>query len=275
MVRFMRYQGSKIHFVDKFNNLVKNINEDVYIEPFIGSGAIFFNLKKKFKKYIINDLNEHIISIYKSFRDIDYNDYLQALDFIEKEFGNIKECKECYYNFRNWYNKNYHFTNKIEKGIYLHILSGSCINSILRFGPNGMNTSFGKRFFKLDEDAFNKIKEKLKNTIIENMDYKQLLEEYKIDNKIIFLDPPYFERPGPYTNNFKSKDLDEFLEYIKTHKGKIIYTDIYSDYIKEKLNWDFIETKLIRNISPNRKQEEMFQEVAFYNFESNNILEDW
>ena len=39
-------------------------------EPFIGSGAVLFNLNKSFDKYIINDIDRNIIRIYKSFKKL-------------------------------------------------------------------------------------------------------------------------------------------------------------------------------------------------------------
>lgn len=265
MIQFCRYQGSKRHFVEKFNNLIINTKASRYIEPFVGSGAILFNLEREFDEYIINDVSKPVISIYYAFRDLSYDDYLNALDLTFQKFGDIKSDKDAYYKFRNWYNKEYHFTDKVEKGLFLHILANSCINSMLRFGPNGMNQSFGKRLYTISESDFNSVKIKLQKTVILNKDYKEVIKD-SLDS-LIFLDPPYFERPTSYSNNFLENDLLEFLNTINHIKkgNEIIYTDIYNNDTKKFINLPFIETKMIRNTSPNSRVG-THQEVAYYNF---------
>ena len=86
MNKFFRYSGAK----DKFTSLINiNIKTDkkIYCEPFIGSGAVLFNLNKSFDKYIINDIDRNIIRIYKSFKNISYSYYKEVIDSVFKEFG--------------------------------------------------------------------------------------------------------------------------------------------------------------------------------------------
>jgi DNA adenine methylase Dam len=270
LIKMMNYQGNKLHFSNKFNELVSEL-EDVkyYVEPFVGSGAILFNLKKEYDKYIINDINKEIISIYNSIKKMDFKEYLNTIEFIMNTYGDLR-IKENFYNYRNFYNKTFHSTDKDEKGLFLLHLANSCINSMLRFGPNGMNSSFGKRWFKIDEYSYDKIKYRLSNTIIENMDFKDFVKKYDNDKNLIFMDPPYFERPTSYVKNFTNNENLIFLNFIKNVKGKIVYTDIYNDEIAKILKWEYENINIIRNSSPNRKNEETFQEVAFYNFEKKN-----
>jgi len=145
--KFMRYQGSKDHFVPEFNKLYEKTNKNIFCELFLGSGAIFINCQDSFDEYILNDNNENIMSIWNAVIKFTYNDFMNVKKFIFDKFGDIKTNKEAYYKFRNWYNENIHFSGKTEKGICLYYLANSCINSMLRFGPNGMNQSYGNRLF--------------------------------------------------------------------------------------------------------------------------------
>ena len=269
MIRFSWYQGSKMHFIDAFNDIIRQTTKERYIEPFVGSGAVLFNLEREFDEYIINDLNEHVVSMYSAVKELPYSDYCDILKEVADVFGCIKTNKEAYYNFRNWYNEEYHFTELKEKGLYLHLLTNSCINSMLRFGPNGMNQSFGKRLYTLDEESYNVIQRVLNKTKIMTVDYKEVL----LEDSLIFLDPPYFERPTSYTSNFDKNDLIEFLDVIKSLNAEIVYTDIYSTETHKYLNWDYINTKVIRNTAPGKHAGNR-QEVAYYNFERKDN-EDW
>ena len=163
-VRFFRYSWNKLFITEKVNEILKQSNKTVYIEPFCWSWAVLFNLDKEYKKYIINDADENIVKIYKTFKKIDYKDYTKELRFVFKKFWDIKTSKESYYEFRDWFNKKHRNTYTVKEGIYLHFLANSCINSLLRFWPNWMNQSFWHRFYQLSEDNFDLIKKRLRKT---------------------------------------------------------------------------------------------------------------
>ena len=174
--KFFRYSGAKDRYVDLINLFINQTNKSIYCEPFAGSGAILFNLQKEFDKYVINDIDRNIIRIYKSFKEISYEYYVLKVNEVFDKFGkfisdrrfspnNIKNKeKENYYNFRNWFNENHWKSETIDEGIYLHMLANSCINSMLRFGPNGMNQGYGNRCYLLDKINFERIYSVLQKT---------------------------------------------------------------------------------------------------------------
>ena len=232
-IRFFRYSGNKFKYTELINPIINSSTCKIYVEPFIGSGAILFNLEKEFDKYVINDIDRNVIRIYKTFKEIDYSYYIKELKFLEDNFGNLKTDKnnkidtpkENYYNFRNWFNENHWNSDTIKEGIYLYFLANSCINSLLRFGPNGMNQSFGNRFYKMDELSFNSVKSKLEKVEIHNKDYKEILKLYP--SAFYFLDPPYFSQKSSY-QGFNENEFKEFLELIKDKN--YVYTDILNEY---------------------------------------------
>lgn len=152
MNKLINYAGTKIKYVDIINKHINKSANSVYVEPFLGSGSIFLNLEKEFDQYILNDKERNIISIFKSFKEADYDLFKTCEDIIVSKFGDIKNNKEEYYNFRNSFNKNVYLTDDITEGFFLFFLYNSCINSMARFGPNGFNQSFGKRFKTLTEN---------------------------------------------------------------------------------------------------------------------------
>lgn len=246
MNKFFSYSGNKLKYINEINTLVNKFDCKVYIEPFVGSGAILFNLWNQFDKYIINDIDKNIIKMYKSFRNILYIDYKNQIEFIAKEFGDIKENKQSYYDFRNWFNENWYDTNTIEEGIYLHFLTNSCINSFLRFGKKGMNQSFGKRLYILDEQNFNNIKATILKTEIYNGDYKDVIEY----NGLYFMDPPYFNTNTSYKSQFSEDNIKEFIN-IFSKLNYVIYTDDLNEYNKDIENRFLLRKRI--NTSPNRK----------------------
>jgi len=237
-MKFFSYSGSKEKYMNLLNPFIDKTNKKVYVEPFVGSGAILFNLTKKFDKYVINDIDRNIIRIFNTFKEINFNDYNNLLNKIINEFGCIKTNKESYYLFRNWFNQNFWKSESIEEGVYLHILANSCINSFLRFGPNGMNQGWGNRLYILSNENFLKIKSVLIKTEILNEDYKQIINNYK--DAFYFFDPPYFSQESSY-KGFSENEFVEFLNKIKNLE--FVYTDILNEF-----NKDIQNKMIIRNM---------------------------
>lgn len=264
MNKFFRYSGAKDRFTPLINSYLKT-DKKIYCEPFVGSGGVLFNLNKDFDRYIINDIDRNIIRIYKTFKEIDYNYYISKVNEVFDKFGKIKlkddpNGKQNYYNFRNWFNINCWKTETIDEGIYLHILANSCINSFFRFGPNGMNSSFGNCCYLLNEKTFNNINSVLQKTEIYNSSYKNLLKE----DAFFFFDPPYASQNSSYAG-FSFEDQREFLELIKDKE--YLYTDILNE-INEKLENKIIIREMVSTAPNSDKSKNSNMECLF----SSNLL---
>lgn len=139
-------------------------------------------------------------------------------------------------------------------------------------GADGFNQSYGRRGHKFPFSNYHnwlKIKESLKHTKLYNDNYKNIFDRFDNKNTIWFLDPPYMES-GEVYESFNKLDIDEYLDQIKNLKGKVLYTDIYSDKIQNKLDWNYTKIRDLRKISPNRADNEIIgDEVVFYNFDTN------
>lgn len=267
MYRAFRYAGSKRHLISKLNMALRNVDtkDYVYLEPFFGSGTIYYNLDKTFKKVYINDIDKNIYNLHKCFC-YSYEDYLNILDYVQRSYGDIKCNETAYYNLRKDYNNEQNDKNKCLK---LLLLANSCMNSMLRFGPNGMNQSFGHCHYILNEDTWSHLKEKYYRASFSNDSYLACLDKAE-DKNIIFVDPPYNERIMPYSlnENYVRQDLLDRLVTLAYNKNNIVlYTDVdnsESDYL---LDYGFkkVVTKELRNICPNRSSEKTANEVLYCN----------
>ena len=68
--KFLNYVGTKFNYLSIYKNLLSKLTSiDTYIEPFVGGGSLYFNLSDKYDNIIINDKNDDLITIYKSFKN--------------------------------------------------------------------------------------------------------------------------------------------------------------------------------------------------------------
>ena len=270
--RLFRYSGNKLFLVDKVNELIEKhqSNYMTYIEPFIGSGAIFYNLSNfsGFCDYFLSDINRDIVSMHSAVSRNFYYNYKAAL-YKVSQFGDIKENKEAYYNYRNWWNIEYFKKyDKKDYGLYLLPLANSCINSMLRFGPKGMNQGFGHRHYAIDEETYRHCKSRLEVANIICCDYKDLLKnDYAKQKKtVFFFDPPYESRQMTYNAGFNRKEFLQQLLAIDNEDSLLMYTDIENEEsdILLQHGWQKEIVRTMRTTSPSGSSEITGNEVIYY-----------
>ncbi|EOU1462722.1 DNA adenine methylase [Clostridium perfringens] len=214
---FVKWAGGKRNLLNQFQELYPdNLNNiDTYIEPFVGGGAVFFELanKYKFKKIILNDINTTLVNTYTSIRD-NVEQLIEILKVLQEKYNlcNETERSELYYEIREKFNisKLDPESNKLKESAYFLFLNKTCFNGLYRENKKGLfNVPFGK--YKnpsiLDENNLRNSNKLLQNVEILNIDFANL-NKYINKNTFIYIDPPY--RPLNQTSSFNSYSKIEF-----------------------------------------------------------------
>ena len=228
---FLKWAGGKSQLLNKFDEMYPQelINGEIetYIEPFIGGGAVFFDVIQRFKikKAIIIDINKELINCYRCIK-ADANKLINSLSKLENEFLSLEENnrKDYFLKIRQDYNTirlngKYDF----EKASKFIFLNRTCFNGLYRVNSKGeFNVPFGKYKNPLicDKDNLLLISKLLQNVEIRYGDYS-ICKEYITDNTFIYFDPPY--RPllenksfvNYDKNGFDDEDQKELADFIK------------------------------------------------------------
>ena len=257
---FLKWAGGKRQLLPE---LLKYIPKDFnnYFEPFLGGGALFFELYNlgflENKKVYLSDINEELINTYKTIRDNP-----KELIIKLKEFK-TNHNKEFYYKIREFdRDKNYKNLDNITKSARFIYLNKTCFNGLYRVNKKGyFNVPIGsyKNPNILDEENILAVSKALQNIIIKNFDYKEILKEVQ-SNDFIYLDPPY--HPLNETSSFTSYTKNEFLqkeqiELFKTlkelsNKCFVLKSNSDTNFIN-KLYKDFKIEKILANRAINSK----------------------
>jgi DNA adenine methylase len=175
----IKWSGGKTDEIKQFISYFPE-NYNLYIEPFVGGGSVFFYLQPT--KAVINDVHTELIDFYNSIK----NNYMNDI----YEFMNLNSNnEETYYKIRN----DMVVQNELDNAKRFYYLRKTCFRGMLRYNKNGkFNIPFGK-YKKINfDDLKNKNYEKiLKNTEIYNKDFEYIFEKYNDSNNFMFLDPPY------------------------------------------------------------------------------------
>lgn len=223
----VKWAGGKRQLIDKLLELMPEKYNN-YFEPFIGGGALLFELMPK--NATINDVNEELLAIYKCLaNDEDFKLMLNDLEEHER-----LHSEEHYYKVREE-DKKPDFSlmpiwKRASRAIYLN---KSCFNGLYRVNSNGyFNVPSGKKHKVQTYDKENIIKLHNyfmnENVIILDGDFKKAVENAKCGD-FVYFDPPYdqFDEKESFTSytkyNFSKDDQKRLADVFKELSSKGVY----------------------------------------------------
>ena len=215
-------------------------NCSTYVEPFIGGGAVLFELQPK--KAIINDFNSELINVYTVIRD-----YPEEL-IKELQFHKDNNTSEHFYAVREYDRKPEFFSQMtpIQKAARVIYLNKTCYNGLYRVNSAGQfNSPYGKyknpnivneTVIRAMSKYFNK-----NNIVIKNEDFKEALKGLR-RGAFVYLDPPYMPISSSssftgYTENGfnedKQRELKELCDKLDKKGIKFLQSNSDCEFIRE------------------------------------------
>lgn len=271
---FVKWAGGKTQLLNEIKELMPK-QYNVYFEPFIGGGALFFNLKPN--NAVISDYNEELMLTYKSFKNnADYNNMINE---IVKHENNHSE--EYYLEIRAMdRDESYKNTEIYIKAARMIYLNKACFNGLYRVNSKGyFNVPSGKKkeVKAYQEILFNDINNYFNKSDIKIMskDFEEVVALAK-KGDFVYFDPPYdtFENK----NNFTSYTKDSFGREEQMRLGKVfkeldrkgvyvMLSNHNTNFIKE-LYKDYNLTVVLarRMINSNAKGRGKVEEVIITNY---------
>jgi DNA adenine methylase len=288
---FLKWAGGKTQLIDVISSKIPYEIKDsfIYIEPFVGSGAIFFwvlNHYPNLKMAVINDVNTDLINTYKTISN-SVEKLILLLKKWEKEYHNLsvleENKKEYYYLKRDLFNTR---TSEIITQAALFIfLNKTCFNGLYRVNKNnGFNVPIGSYIKPLicDSENLRAVSHTLKKVTILNGGFEKTLA-YADKKTCFYLDPPY--KPLNKTSSFNSyakepfddkeqirlKNFCDKLNYLgykwilsnSDVKGKMA-KDNFFDKLYEKYQIDRVLAK--RSINANASKRGQLNELLITNY---------
>lgn len=237
---FLKWAGGKSQLLDVIHNKYPD-NIDSYCEPFVGAGAVLFDVLayKKPNKVLINDINVELINTYIQIRD-NVDDLIRQLYYIQEEYLKLEVDKRCeyYLSKRKEFNDLMTVNNNLQKAVLFIFINKTCFNGLYRVNKKGLfNTPFGKDLCKnktiCDINVLINSSKLLHNTTIRCGDFFNCIDFIKKDT-FVYLDPPY--RPLNITSSFNQYDnhlfnddeqirLSQFVKEIDRKGAKILLSN--------------------------------------------------
>lgn len=207
---FLKWAGGKGQLLSEIEKYYPFANEKItkYAEPFVGGGAVLFDILSKYnlEEVYISDINAELINTYRVIRD-DIDELVSMLTFMQSEFVpmDTEHRKDYYLAKRERFNDlkvNGDETINIEKAALMIFLNKTCFNGLFRVNKKGLfNVPMGsyKNPVICDEQNLRAVSKKLQNVTIVCGDYRESAD-FIDESTFVYFDPPY--RPITDTASF-------------------------------------------------------------------------
>lgn len=263
---FLKWAGGKTQVLSIICQKIPYREKDIFIfiEPFVGSGAVLFDVLQKYpniKKAVINDINTDLMNTYNVIKN-NVHKLIKELKKYQEEYyaleHNLEQEKEYYYRKRDIFN-NRQETDIVQATLFI-FLNRTCFNGLFRVNSsNNFNVPIG-RYKKpqiCNEENLLLVSNLLRNVIILNDDYEKTIE-YIDTETLFYLDPPYkpLSQSSSFTsytkNGFDDNEqirLKDFCDQLSINKCKWIlsnsdvkdygegnfFDELYKDYTIDRV----------------------------------------
>lgn len=235
MKTILRWPGSKWRIADW---IVRQFpTHDTYVEPFFGSGAVFFT-KTPSGTETINDIDNEVVNLFQIVRDR-AEELCQAIEmtpYSRKEY--ISSTDEIVADPLEHARR---FLIRTWQGYGGKTYRSTC------WAHDRTNSVFRPKYWSLLPGRILDIVERLKMAQIENMDALDLIQLYNRKSTLLYVDPPYLLETRTnkhYKHEFETQQKHkELLEVCMKHKGSCLissydnalYNTILTDWTKRTI----------------------------------------
>jgi len=259
---FVKWVGGKTQLLPQLRKFYPQ-NFKRYFEPFLGGGAVFFDVNPK--EAFLNDINTTLITAYKHIqkRPDELINLLERLQGMYQAKSGEEKQGDLYYKMRIKYNELR--DGSLEKTAHLVFLNKTGFNGLYRESANGRyNVPFGK--YKnptiLNKENILAVAEALQNVTLTALSFEKAVAEARRGD-FVYFDPPYYPLNGTakFTNYHEKNFLgdeqvklrDVFVELDK--RGcHVMMSNSHTDFI-DKLYNRFNKHAVLANRAINCKAE--------------------
>lgn len=227
----IKSQGIKTKLVPWIESLIPDDFDGLWVEPFMGTGAVGFNIKCR--KALMCDTNPHLINFYNAIKSGEITPE-QTRKFLNREGTLLLEKgQDHYYEIRERFNED-------KDPMDFLFINRSCFNGMIRFNrKGGFNVPFCRKPNRFAQAYVTKITNQVDkiSAILEKRDIsfvcQTFMETIKMadGDSIIYCDPPYIDRHADYFNGWEDEDEKQLFHSLQKSESQfILSTWHHNDY---------------------------------------------
>ena len=227
----IKSQGIKTKLVPWIGSVVPNGFTGRWIEPFMGTGVVAFNIAPH--RALLCDTNPHLINFYKSIADDETTPTI-VREFLEFEGEQLLAIgEEHYYEIRDRFNTHH-------APLDFLFLNRAGFNGMIRFNQKGgFNVPFCRKPHRFTRSYITKIVNQLEyvHYLFNVREFEFKMQDFSatigeaLPEDIIYCDPPYIARHVDYHNGWGEPQEHGLFDMLSSADGKfILSTWHHNDY---------------------------------------------
>jgi DNA adenine methylase len=236
----IKSQGIKTKLVPWIKSIVPNNFTGTWIEPFMGTGAVAFNVAPH--RAILCDTNPHLINFYSSITNGEINSDVTREYLVREGELLLTKGEDHYYFIRDRFNAEH-------APLDFLFLNRAGFNGMIRFNKKGgFNIPFCRKPQRFAQAYVTKICNqvdwvgkiiKTKDFVFKCQDFNKTISEASASD-IVYCDPPYIGRHVDYYNGWSESNEEELFRKTSDFVGKFILSTWHHN--------DFRENEYIKNL---------------------------
>lgn len=209
----IKSQGIKTKLIPFIMDKVQRDENGLWIEPFVGTGVVAFNLAPK--RALLTDKNQYIISFYQGIQNGEITSQI-VREFLEYHGSILEQQGADYYRaMRDSFNNN-------GDPLCFLFLNRSDFNGMIRFNRKGeFNVPFCQKPNRFSKAYVTKICNQVSNIakVMEDKEWRFVHGPWQeafttvAENDYIYLDPPYIGRDTSYVGEWPEEEAIELAQY--------------------------------------------------------------
>lgn len=244
---FLRWAGSKRSVV-RHLELNTPSHYSRYLEPFVGSGALYFHLNPK--SAILSDLNWEVVNLFHQVK--------KRPRELHRKLNELARDKDTYLRIRQHFGSE---QDNLERATAMLYLNRNCFNGLYRTNKSGkFNVPYAnqRRGEYLGMEELLECAHRLKRTKVIHGDFYDVITTEVKEGDFVYLDPPYVQSEGRIFHEYvkghfnlkDTKRLADLLEEINSRRAYFLLTFIEDDAIAPiAQTWGYERYLVQRNIS--------------------------
>jgi len=238
----IKSQGIKTKLVPWINSIVPHEFDGKWVEPFMGTGVVAFNLAPKHA--LLCDTNPHLVNFYQAIANKEITSEIVRQYLNEEGAVLLEKGESHYYEIRERFNKKH-------LPLDFLFLNRAGFNGMIRFNrKGGFNIPFCRKPQRFAQAYVTKIVNQVTHVsrLFEAKDFEFKCQSFDetittaTPNDIIYCDPPYIGRHVDYFNGWDEERENDLFNALSQSKSRFILSTWHhndfreNEYIKKLWN---------------------------------------
>ena len=226
------YIGGKRALAKRLVARIATIPHDLYAEPFVGMGGVFFRRQARPRMEVINDVAQDVTTLFRILQ----RHYQPFIDTLKWRLSSRAE-------FERLLRVDASTLTDLERAARFLYLQRTAFGGKVVGRTYGVDRARSRFNLATLEPMLDDIHDRMQGVVIERLPYADFIRRYDRPGTLFYLDPPYFGCEGDYGDAFSPADFECLAKALSGLQGTFLMSlndhpdvrSIFADFALEQV----------------------------------------